>query len=338
MFADEYTPILGSAPIQPKRQKAFLTGGIALFLVGLLAITTLGPEAAVVAPLALDAQPALNTASIPVAETAAAATADVASPVAASEAQSFSSFQYNLIYNFLSFAIAAMGASTVFFFFQFSMVHKDFRTALIVSALVTLIAFYHYLRIFNSFTGAYVLENGVVSESGVPFNDAYRYVDWLLTVPLLLMEIILVMKLPPHETRQQCIQLGVSAALMIILGYPGEISDASGTRWIFWCLAMIPFLFIVYTLFVGLSGSIRDQPREARGLVSTACWVTVVSWCTYPIVFIFPMLGLSGYGAKTAIQLGYSLADVIAKPVLGLVVWQIAVAKSEAKYLESDQA
>ena len=58
--------------------------------------------------------------------------------------------------------------------------------ALTISGLVCAIAAYHYLRIFQSWEGAYTIDGGVVSASGYAFNDAYRYVDWLLTVPLLL--------------------------------------------------------------------------------------------------------------------------------------------------------
>ena len=68
-----------------------------------------------------------------------------------------------------------------------------------VSGLVTLIALYHYVRIFNSWEGAYNVVNGVVTATGRSFNDAYRYVDWLLTVPLLVTELILVMRLPGNE-------------------------------------------------------------------------------------------------------------------------------------------
>lgn len=249
--------------------------------------------------------------------------------------------EYNFIYNILSFAIATMGAATTFFFFQFSLVEKRFRTALVITSLVTFIAFYHYFRIFNSFTDSYKLmgfmnvtsgsfEQDVLC-SGIPFNDAYRYVDWLLTVPLLLMELVLVMGLPGDETRDKCIKLGLAAALMIVLGYPGEVSDISSsytTRWIFWVLAMIPFFYIVYTLFFGLRDAVERQ-GDARGLVKLACWVTVLSWCTYPFVYLFPMMGLSGAGAKVAIQVGYSVADIIAKPILGLLVWRIAMLKGK---------
>jgi bacteriorhodopsin len=246
---------------------------------------------------------------------------------------SLNATQYNLIYNFFSMAIAAMGSATVFFFFQSTLVAKRFRTAVVVSSLVTLIAFYHYFRIFESFTEAYgtVITDGKTNIVGpaTEFNDAYRYVDWLLTVPLLLMELVLVMGLSREETQRRCTQLGSLAAIMVILGYPGEISSNNGIRWLFWALAMIPFCIIVYTLYFSLRDAIANQPRSSRDLVANARFITVASWCVYPIVFIFPMIGLDGGGAFAAVQIGYSIADMIAKPGLGVLVWMIASRKSE---------
>merc|ERR1711862_878548 len=60
---------------------------------------------------------------------------------------------------------------------------------------------------------------------------AYRYVDWVLTVPLLLIELILVMGLSPEETVSKSWTLGVASALMVALGYPGEIQDSPSGRW-----------------------------------------------------------------------------------------------------------
>merc|ERR1711953_903170 len=102
------------------------------------------------------------------------------------------------------------------------------------------------------------------------------------------------MDLSPQETKEKCVKLGISSALMIVLGYPGEISDSNTTRWIFWALAMVFFVYIVYTLFVGLSDAVKNQESDAQGLVNSARWVTVLSWCTYPVVYVFPMIGLTG--------------------------------------------
>jgi bacteriorhodopsin len=92
---------------------------------------------------------------------------------------------------------------------------------------------------------------------------------------------------------------------------------------------MIPFVIIVYDLFVGLRNSIASQPPGARGLVSAARWLTVVSWLFYPIVFVFPMIGFTGSAATIAVQVGYTVADVVAKAVFGVLIFLIASRKTE---------
>ncbi len=239
-------------------------------------------------------------------------------------------FQYELVANFFSFSIATMAAATIFFWLGRSQVSTYYKTALTITGLVTFIALYHYVRIYDSWDAAYDVVNGTLTQTGIAFNDAYRYVDWLLTVPLLLIELILVMRLSKQETYSKSVRLGLLAAIMIVLGYPGEISDDAGTRWIWWTLAMIPFLWIVYELFVGLRDSITAQPENVRGLVNKARWLTVLSWSFYPVVFVFPMIGLVGGAAETAVQVGYTIADIVAKAVFGVLIYMIAVRKSEA--------
>jgi bacteriorhodopsin len=239
--------------------------------------------------------------------------------------------QFDLVYNAFSLTIATMGAATAFLWLGRSQVNANYKTALTISGLVTAIALYHYVRIFDSWDAAYVVTNGVIKPSGKVFNDAYRYVDWLLTVPLLLVELILVMRLSESETWSKGMRLGLLAAAMIVLGYPGEVSQVSSTRWFWWVLAMIPFAIIVRELYTGLSKSIADQPANVRGLVSKARDLTVLSWCFYPLVFILPMLGLSGSMAATAVQVGYTIADIVAKAVFGVMIYMIAVRKSQSE-------
>ena len=238
--------------------------------------------------------------------------------------------QYQLVYGAFSFAIAVMGAATVFLFFGRSQVNTKYKTAVTISGVVTLIAFYHYWRIFDSWSAAYIVSGDMLKVTGSSFNDAYRYVDWLLTVPLLLLELILVMGLSSEETVRKGTTLASLAALMVILGYPGEIALDSGTRWLWWGLSMIPFLIIMFQLIVGLSKSVGAQPQSVRGLISSARWITLVTWSFYPIVFVLPMLGVGGGTAKTAVQVGYTIADILAKAAFGIYIWVIAVRKSEA--------
>ena len=241
--------------------------------------------------------------------------------------------QWSLVYNALSFGIAGMGCATIFFWLQLPNVSKSYRTALTITGLVTAIATYHYVRIFNSWVDAFNVGNVAgddytVKLSGAPFNDAYRYVDWLLTVPLLLIELILVMKLPQAETVKLSWSLGVASAVMVALGYPGEIQDNLAVRWLWWAMAMIPFCYVVMTLVSGLNDATAKQPDSVKGLVVMARYLTVISWLTYPGVYIIKNMGLAGNIATTYEQVGYSIADVVAKAVFGVLIWAIAAGKS----------
>lgn len=240
--------------------------------------------------------------------------------------------QFNLTANFFSLTIASMGAATAFLWLNRTQVAKPYQMAVTISGLVTFIALYHYVKISGSWGAAYELVDGELMATGVPFNDAYRYVDWILTVPLLLIELILVMRLSMKETISKSVRLGSLAALMIVLGYPGEIATEAGTRWLWFTLSMIPFLWIVFELFVGLKSSLDAQPAAARGLINIARYLVIVSWSFYPIVFVFPMIGIDGAAASTAVQIGYSIADIVAKAVFGVLIFAIAVKKSSADH------
>merc|ERR1712050_712176 len=235
-----------------------------------------------------------------------------------------------------SFSLASMMATTMYLWFRASNGVKDeYKSAVFISGLVTFIAAYHYIRIFNSWVDAYhygagdanggAMQMSDPTLTGIPFNDAYRYMDWLLTVPLLLIEILLVMKLDEATYSAKAWTLGLGSALMIVSGYYGElvVTGDLTPRWFCWFLSMAFFLYIVYELLVGLSAApTRETAPVIKGKIQTAQVMTVISWCTYPVVYLFPMLGISASNAVVSIQLGYCVSDIISKCGVGLVIYQ----------------
>lgn len=156
-------------------------------------------------------------------------------------------------------------------------------------------------------------------------------------MPLLLVELILVMRLSRSETVSKSLTLGGAAALMILLGYPGEVSGGiDSTRLLWGALSMIPFLYIVFSLYTSLGAAIDRQPEEVRGLIRLARNLTVVSWFFYPVVYFLPfVLSLSGGTTIAAIEVGYTIADITAKAVFGLVIYAIAVRKSDVEGMKA---
>jgi bacteriorhodopsin len=238
--------------------------------------------------------------------------------------------QFNLVYQGFSFSIASMGAAAVFFLLARSQVAEKYRPALLVSSLVVIIAAYHYFRIFNSLEHAYVLNGAVYEPSGADFQDAYRYVDWLLTVPLLLVEAVSVLNLPREQAKSLTARLVIAAALMIGLGYPGEITADFGTRFGWGFASTIPFVYILWVLWGELGEVLKKQTEEVRILVRNLRLLLLGTWGVYPIAYMLPFFGLTGPEAFVGVQLGYTLADVLAKPGFGLLIFAIAVAKTRA--------
>jgi len=238
--------------------------------------------------------------------------------------------QFSLVYNIFSFTIASMGAAFIFFLAIKSQVAPKYRGALVISSIVVAIACYHYLRIFNSWNEAFTLAaNGMYTPSGKPFNDAYRYVDWLLTVPLLLVELVAVLALPKNQREGLFGKLAIAAFLMIALGYPGEIATDNMTRAIWGTLSSIPFVYILMVLWGKLGTAIESQPGEAKVYLTNIRLLLLLTWGFYPITYMLPMFGINPQSAVVGVQVGYAISDVLAKAFYGVMIYWIARAKSE---------
>merc|ERR1711998_415070 len=229
--------------------------------------------------------------------------------------------------------------TTIYLWFRAFAVKAKYQSAVFISA-------YHYMRIFNSWVDAYHYAPQEVSDgamtmaaptlTGVPFNDAYRYMDWLLTVPLLLIEILLVMKLDEETYNKKAWTLGGFSAMMIVSGYYGElvVTGDLTPRWLCWFISMGFFCYICNELLVGLAEATNSEADPViAGKIKTAQVMTVISWCTYPVVYLFPMLGISAATAVVSIQMGYCVSDIISKCGVGLMIYQISYAKSKKEAL-----
>jgi bacteriorhodopsin len=244
--------------------------------------------------------------------------------------------QWNLVYAVFSLGLVSMLATTVYTLVSQNRVLPKYRNALVMSSMVTFIAAYHYYRIFNSFSES--SENQVVNVSGAQgsFNEAYRYVDWLLTVPLLLVEVIAVLALAAAVAKSLIMRLVPASAAMIALGYPGEISSDQNTQVLYGVLSTIPFLYILYVLFAELSKSLDRQPAGVAETVGRLRLLLIGTWGVYPIAYIFNIVGDASAESFVAIQVGYTIADILAKCVFGLTILKIARMKSVAEGMPAD--
>lgn len=232
--------------------------------------------------------------------------------------------QYDLVYAMMSGASICLAGAFVYFILIRSTISSRYHPAMAVGAVVVGIAALHYLRIVSSWSDAFVLDGGVWRSSGRAFGNGLRYVDWLVTVPLLLSQLVLVLRLEREEATRLMRRLVIAATLMIALGYPGEVSSQTAVKLGFWLAGCVPFAYIVFLLWGELSRALFRYSDDVALAVSKARLLLVGSWSVYPVAFLFPIIGLNSPEGEVARQALYSVADVVAKVGFGLLIYRVA--------------
>ena len=214
----------------------------------------------------------------------------------------------------------AMMAASVFFFFELSNTEKAWRTSVLVSGLITFIAavHYYYMRGYN-------LENEGASPT------FFRYVDWLLTVPLMCVEFYLITK-KSGGTTSLLWKLIFASVVMLVTGYFGETiySDQS----VLWgVISGAAYFYIVYLVWFGEVAKLATAASPAVAKANkTLGWFVLVGWAIYPLGYI---LGTPGglFGMKLvadpkaalhAMDIVYNIADAINKIGFGLVIYALS--------------
>ena len=207
----------------------------------------------------------------------------------------------------------AMVASTAFFFLEGNSVAKHWQTSVRVAGLVTLIAavHYYYMRAVWIQTG----EN----------PNVYRYIDWLLTVPLQMVEFYLILAAVGAATAGMFWRLLIGTLVMLIAGFLGENGSINAT--VGFIVGMAGWIYILYEVFAGeaAQANASSNSKAQQSAYNAMKWIVSIGWSVYPIGYFLGYL--TGGGADPAtLNWVYNLADFINKIFFGLVIWAAAKA------------
>ena len=211
---------------------------------------------------------------------------------------------------------AAMLAATAFFFLERSSVNGKWKTSLTVAGLVTGIAFWHYLYM-----------RGMWIETGTS-PTVYRYIDWLLTVPLQVVEFYLILAAVTTVRGGVFFKLLIGSLVMLIAGYLGEAGLAPVLpAFVIGCAA---WLYIIYEIFAGETSKINAASGNvaSQTAFSAMKWILTVGWLIYPVGYYLGYLG--GGVDASSLNLVYNLADFVNKILFGLVIFVAATRDSSA--------
>ncbi len=202
---------------------------------------------------------------------------------------------------------------------------ESYRPALWMVATIVGLSALHYLFLFTQWRGVYALQEGlyVPTEGALPFA-LYRYVYWLPTVPLLLLSLVNVLDFSRQKARSLGVRLTVATVAMIALGYPGEISVDTQTRVIWGTISTLPFLYILWVLYGMLNDALAELNEDASRLVTNSVLLLLGSWGFFPVIYMVPFLGLGGSSTEVGVQLGYMVADWLAKAGFSFLVYSVA--------------
>jgi len=213
-------------------------------------------------------------------------------------------------------ATAIMLAATVFFFVERDRAQGKWKTSLTIAGLVTGIAFWHYLYMRN-----------VWVDTGTS-PTVFRYIDWLITVPLQIVEFYVILAAVTVVSVRVFWKLLAYSLLMLVGGYLGEAELIPAMLGFF--LGMVGWLLIIFEIFAGDASKLNANSGNlaSQKAFKTIRNIVTFGWAIYPIGYLLAMAGIDF--AWLNIDIVYNLADLVNKAAFGLAIWVAATSDSES--------
>jgi bacteriorhodopsin len=220
----------------------------------------------------------------------------------------------------ISFWLISMAliASTAFFFMETQRVAGKWKTSLTVSGLVTLVAAVHY----------FYMRDVWVETGATPL--VYRYIDWLITVPLLMVEFYLILRAITNVSGGVFWRLMIGTMVMLVGGYMGEAGYISAM--LGFIVGMAGWAYILYEIFFGEASKVAAQeaPASVQSAFSTMRLIVTIGWAIYPLgYFMGYFTGAGPQESANMLNILYNLADVVNKIAFGVIIWNVAVTETE---------
>jgi bacteriorhodopsin len=212
----------------------------------------------------------------------------------------------------------ALVASTVFFFIERDRVNAKWKTSLTVSGLVTLVAAVHY----------FYMRDYWISTNTSP--TVFRYIDWLITVPLLMVEFYLILAAITKVPAGVFWRLIIGTTLMLLFGYLGEAKYISYTAG--FVIGTFFWLVVLYEIFKGEASRIssNDASPAVQSAFKLMRLIVTFGWAIYPVGYYMGYMMGADNVDPNMLNIIYNLADVLNKIAFGLIIWHVAVTESEA--------
>ncbi len=253
--------------------------------------------------------------------------------------EGFSEIAYQFTSHILTLGYAVMLAGLLYFILTIKKVDKRFQMSNILSAVVMVSAFLLLYAQANNWTNSFTFnaDSGkyFLNPEGDLFNNGYRYLNWLIDVPMLLFQILFVVSLTKSNFASIRNQFWISGALMIITGYIGQFYEVTNlTAYFIWgAISSIFFFHILWVMHKVIKEGKENISAKGQKILNNIWYLFLISWFLYPGAYLMPYLGgIDGYfyseDGVMARQLTYTIADVSSKVIYGVLLGNLAITLS----------
>ena len=244
----------------------------------------------------------------------------------------FSTTEHAIVGHLFAVALGAHVVGFVYFLFAKDRIAPRYRTATVLSMAVMAASGLLFLRLGQSWDAAFVQDGTRMVATGNRFDGGLRYVNWLVTVPVLLVQVLFAVDLPRQRVRRLRAVLVLSGLAMVLTGYVGQFRLGRDDAWALgWGTAStVPFVLLLGTLLPLLRRQSRLLPAEAGTTLGHLQWVFLFFWGLYPIAYLAPVLS-SWTGAVVVSQALFTAADVGSKVLYGVLLAKVLRLRSAAE-------
>lgn len=247
----------------------------------------------------------------------------------------YSPMAYGIVSHILTLGFGVMLAALFYFILTLRNVAPRYRTSNVLSVVVMvsafLILFFQQQSWYNAF--AYNAATGLYERIGDArlFSNGYRYLNWLIDVPMLLLQILFVVEITREQRAKLRNWFFFSGSMMILTGYIGQFYETTNTAalLIWGAISTIFFVHVLYLIYKVIEDAKKNLPTPAANIMSAIWWLFLISWMLYPGGYLMPVLMNSEAGVVGR-QLVYTIADISSKVIYGVLLSMVATIRSEA--------
>ena len=254
---------------------------------------------------------------------------------------SYSPMAYEMVSHVLTLGFAVMLAALFYFILTIRSVAPRYRISSVLSVVVMVSAFLilYFQQTswtnafqFNAITGLY--ERAAQADG---FSNGYRYLNWLIDVPMLLFQILFVVEIAKSRRARVRNWFFFSGAMMIITGYVGQFYETTNTTalLVWGAISTAFFVHVLILIYRVIKDGSEGLPPQAVKILNTIWWLFLISWMLYPGGYLMPLLMNSEAGVVGR-QITYTVADISSKVIYGVLLTQVAQIRSQAEGYDAE--